>query len=667
MLDKDTLSQLKQLKQNIEDSKEYADGTVKGTQRKFGFVVLDDGREIFLSPDEMQKVFPGDRVHILITSTQDKKTQEKKDSKVKISGTVEKLLTSPLNEFTGRYIQKGQGHFVEPDLPNLSRWIFIPPQARKEAKPGDFIRCKINRHPYPKAKPQAKILEIIGSPDKTGIESDYAVSKFQLDPAWPENWQDSLLTVDTEQRQDLTATPFITIDAASTLDMDDALFAQKTDTGWQLQVAIADPSALIAPDSELDKLARQRATSTYMPGRPTPMLPEKLANSLCSLAPQQTRPALVCQIDINADGSINNYHIIEALVCSKAKLSYKNVSTYLDNPLDKTKGDDQLSDCVSHGETLSVLQALSKALLTNRQEKNLVIPNRQEYRLVLNAQRKIDHIEPQQKNSANSVVEECMILANRCAATMLGENGLFISHPGFRPERLADVRKLAEEQLNLTDIDFSSPEGYQQLMKSIDDDSLEFPLRAVLSRLLERSRLSTEALPHHGMGLPAYTTFTSPIRKYSDLTVHRLIKNKLHQQVDTVVSQEQLGIIQQGQDNSRQARFQMEQWLKCQFMQPLVGKTFSGKISQINSNGFTVRLDEHLIEGFVETRLLKEKYSFDPMRLRLSSKTLTIELDQAIEVTVSEVDCNRRNIRFTLPTPVTTETDNSEKAAAAAS
>ena len=649
MLDKGSLSQLKQLKKDIEDSKEYAVGIVKGTQRKFGFVVLDDGREIFINPDEMQKVFPGDKVKILITTK-----QEKKDSKAKISGSLIKLIDSPLKEFTGRYIVKGKGHFVEPDVPNLNRWIFIPPQSRKDAKPNDFIRCEIKRHPYSQAKPQAKITEVIGAADQTGIESEYVVSKFQLEPAWPTNWKESLLEINTDDRKDLTALPFVTIDAASTMDMDDALFVQNTEQGWQLQVAIADPSALIAVDSELDRLARQRATSTYMPGRAVSMLPEELANNLCSLTPDTIRPALVCQIEIDKQGQTTSYNMIEAMISSKAKLSYHDVSTFLD----QNGSDDSLADCNNNKATLLTLKALSAALLNHRQQYNLVIPNRQEYRLALNPQRKIDHIEPIKKTSAHQLIEQCMITANCCAADMLDDQGLFISHPGFRHERLADVKKLAEEQLSLSDIDFSTPEGYQQLMKSIDDDKLEFPLRSVLSRLLERSRLSTEVLPHYGMGLEKYTTFTSPIRKYSDLTVHRLLKSKIKQSKTAVVKAEDLAIIQQGQDNSRQARYQMEQWLKCQFMQSFIGKTFIGTISQINSNGFSVRLDELLIEGFVETRLLEDKYSFDPMRLRLTSKSQTIELNQAIEVTVKEVDNNARSIRYTLPTPTQ---DQSEK------
>ncbi|MEH6557536.1 MAG: VacB/RNase II family 3'-5' exoribonuclease [Oceanicoccus sp.] len=643
MLDNSTLSQLKQLKQDIEDSKEYAEGLVKGTQRKFGFVVLEDGREIFLSPDEMIKVFPGDTVKILITTEQ--QNTKDKNAKPKVSGALQALLHSPLKEFSGRYIVKGQGHFVEPDFPQLHRWIFIPPAARKNASAGDYIRCKISRHPYPNEKPQAKILEVIGNLGKKGIEAEYVTSKFQLDPAWKDNWEESLADVDFSQRKNMQDVPFVTIDAASTRDMDDALYASKTDQGWRLQVAIADPDAFIISNSDLDKQIANRAISTYMPGCAIPMLPAKLANDLCSLAPEQIRPAIVCTIDVNSSGDIEDYTISEATICSQAKLSYDHVSAFLEQRDDATA----LANCSAHSEALIQLKQLSDALFLNRKEKNLVIPNRPDLRLVLNAKGKMDRIELQHKNSASQVVEECMIAANRCVTQTLDDDAIFVSHPGFRPERVADVCKLAEEQLSLTNVDVTQPDGYQRIIKSIDDDSLDFPLRAVLSRLLSRARLSNKRLPHFGMGLPSYTTFTSPIRKYTDLLVHRIIKEQLRGLSQTRCSDEQLAAIQQRQDNSRQARSQMEQWLKCQFIQPLIGQEFSGQISQINSNGFTVRLDENLIEGFVETRTLPDKYSFDPMRLRLKSKNLTIELDQTIKIVVKEVDCDQRSIRFTLP------------------
>lgn len=632
MLDKNNLAQLQQLKQQLEDQKEYATGVVKSTQRRFGFVVVDDGREIFLSPEQMLKVFPCDTVKVLINT----------DDKGKVSGSVEKVDASALSEFTGRYVVKGQGHFVEPDLPRFNRWIFVPNSARNGAKPGDYVHCKITRHPYPHAKPQAKVLNVIGSPDKPGIEADYMICKFTLGQPWPKNWQQSLVDINTDERKDLCETPFVTIDSADTQDLDDAVYAQTTDNGWQLQVAIADPTAHIRVDSALEKVMAARATSVYLPGKNIPMLPAQLANEQCSLLPLQQRAALVCTLTIDHDGHIKHYDIIEAMIRSHARLNYSEVADALDN---NTTSD----SCSTHLQTLTSLHQLSQALRQRRSQDNLVIGGRPDYQFVLNDRKKLERIEIRPKNCAHILVEECMVAVNRCAADMLGDRGLFINHRGFRKERLPDVCKLAQEQLSLTNIDASTPEGYRDLMAGLGDQTLTFPLRSVLSRLLERSQFSNQASPHFGMGLPAYTTFTSPIRKYNDYLVQRLIKAKLAGQSMAAPDQESLDALQRVLANTRQAKSQMEQWLKCQFAQALIGQRLMGHVSQINSNAFTVMLDDSLIEGVVETKPLTDKYSFDPMRLRLSSKTRTIELDQPIEVAVKSVNCAERSIHFTLP------------------
>lgn len=644
MLDNDSLSQLKELKQQIKDSKEYAEGVIKATQRKFGFLVTEDGQEIYLSPEEMTRAFPGDKVKIEVLrnpSTGKEGGKQGKGSGEKVSGRIERLLESPLREFAGRYIVKGKGHFVEPDLHRNNRWIFIPPESRKKARPGDFVYCRLSRHPFPHGKPQARVLTIIGAADTTGIEGRYMATKFQLDPEWPEDWQSDLQEVDIAARKDLTEIPFVTIDAASTQDMDDALYATATDSGWTLQIAIADPSALIKPGARLDKLARKRATSVYLPGHAISMLPQELANQRCSLLPQQTRPALVCTLRIGRDGHIESGEFCEAAVCSKAKLSYSLVAALLD-------GQESDETTQSHTDLLHTLRDVTQALLDYRRRKHLIIPARKEFRLVLNDQLKLDHIEPQEKSSAHLLVEECMVAANRYAAEFMGDKGLFIEHAGFRPERYPDVRKLAQEQLGLSDVDCDTLEGYSQLMQAIDDQALEFPLRAVLSRLLERSRLCSDPRPHQGMGLNRYTTITSPIRKYSDLIGHRIIKAKLRQETLPKCDQQLIDTLLEGQEKARQARYQLEQWLKCQYMEGLTGKTFTGTVTQINSNGFSVRLDQHLIEGFVETRQLAEKYSFDPMRLRLKSQQHSIQLNQTVTVRVSGVDTRLRTIRYQL-------------------
>ena len=525
----------------------------------------------------------------------------------------------------------------------MSRWIFIPPGKRKDSKDGDLIRCEITQHPYPQGKPQAAIIEVIGSAEKLGIEADYVISKFQLDNNWPENWKESLQELNLEGRQDLQDLDFITIDSASTVDMDDALFAEKNSEGWRLRVAIADPCALIKEGSLLEEEIKKRGTSVYLPGRSIPMLPAELSNDSCSLLPNQPRPTLICTMDIKADGTIGDFDFCEAMIASKHKLSYNDVCNYLSDP------SEAIASCQESAKTLTALREVAESLLKNRESNNIVHDGRPNFRLCLNSKRKLERIERLHKSIAHSLVEECMVAANRCASTWLGDKGVFITHAGFRKERIADVKKLAEEQLGATDIDPTTVDGFRQLMNSIDDDAVKFPIRSVLSRLLERSRLSQQSNPHYGMGLHNYTTFTSPIRKFSDFLVHRLIKQKLRSEPLNLPPQEILDELQQKLNETRQARTEMEKQLKCQFMAPFVKQSYTGLVSQINSNGFTVRLDDIHIEGFVDTRLLPDKYSFDPMRLRLSSKNLSIELDQPIKIIVSEVDTENLTINFTIP------------------
>ncbi|WP_339669237.1 VacB/RNase II family 3'-5' exoribonuclease [Dasania marina] len=627
MFDVNSLSQLKDLKKQIEDSKEYGTGIVKGTERRFGFVVLEDEREIFLAPDEMDKVFPGDKVKIQIHS----------NTEGKVSGELMKVISTPLKTFTGRYVVKGKGHFVEPDLPRFKRWIFIPPAARNKAQNGDYIHCNISRHAYPDAKPQAKVLTVIGNDASPGIEAEYSRYKFQLEQPLPDNWQDDIKAVDLSQRQDLSALNFVTIDAPSTQDMDDALFIEATEQGWQLSVAIADPDAFISENSAVDKEAQRRASSIYMPGHTITMLPEQLSVEHCSLHPEQNRAALICRMDISREGIISDYQLLEATICSKAKLSYYEVANHLDGQ----------SSEHPQAELLTLLQQASSALLAQRQLANIVGSGRPEFRIRLNEQGKIDSIEPGVKTSAHLLVEECMVAANSCAANFMDQQGLFHGHVGFRPERLEGVRKLIDEQLGLSDIDLESVAGYRQLSHSIEDDKLDFPVRSVLSRMLERGRLYTVPTPHFGMGMERYTTFTSPIRKYSDLLVHRIIKAKLAGKTHTVKEQDLVALLD-SLDRARQARWQMEQWLKCQYLQAFKGQELAGTVCQINSNGFTVRLDNNGVEGVVDTRKLKEKYSFDPLRLRLSSKDVVIELDQAVTITIAQLDVKQRSIQFAL-------------------
>ncbi|RMF15924.1 MAG: VacB/RNase II family 3'-5' exoribonuclease [Gammaproteobacteria bacterium] len=639
MLNSDALNQLKQLKQDISKDNPRHEATVKGSMGRFGFAVLDDGRQAFLIPDEMAKVLPGDRVRVELS----------KDEKDRDTATIEKVLKSELRYVVGRYVIRGKGHFVEPDASQLSRRVFLPPKARKGASEGDLILCRITRHPFEDQKPQAEVVRIIGREDTPHVETEYCLSKHGLSAharlpkigdAQVAAWQKQIEKA-MSRREDLRALPFVTIDSASTQDMDDALCAEATDDGWTLHVAIADPAELVEPGGEIDQRAQRLGSSWYFPDRIIPMLPDVLSTELCSLVPGQDRLALVMSLQVKPDGQISDFRLCEAVIHSRAKLAYSDVAGLM-------------AEGAEHVDTdsLKALEAVRQALNNYRDNHALVAEDRQDYRLILNEAGKIDHIERRDSLDAHNLVEEAMIATNRCAARFLREKGLtgpFITHAGFRPERLDAMDQIRREQLgDDARFDLTDWKGFKAFLQALDEKDSELPLRGIATRSLARSLLSPEAAPHFGMGLALYTTFTSPLRKYNDLLVHRQIKAVLHGQKPQKVRERDCEHLQEALRLGRQAVNETEQWLKCQYMADQDGALGRGRIVHVNGAGFQVRLDNTGVEGFVHLGEEDEKFSFDPVYLTQKSATRTFMLDQTVMVEVAGVDWDRRQVKFRL-------------------
>ncbi len=633
MLNQDALSQLRDLKSQIEAEKERAEAVVKGTQSRYGFAVLDDGREIFIPPDEMLKVFPDDRIKVCIRPTRDNKT----------IADVEKLIDSPLGELTGRCIRKGKAMFVEPDLPQLNRWLFIPPHARNGVKEGDYLRCAILRHPIRDGKPQAKVLTIIGDEQTPGIENLYSMAKYALATQWSEACKkevEQLLVecrpLEQERRRDLTDLEFISIDTVKTQDIDDALYAEISSDGWTLFVAIADPTAYISPDSALYKDIAARGTTVYFHGDVLAMMPEQLAQDTCALSEGCDRPALVCKIAVSDSGEVGDFEFIEATVRSRAKLSYYGVDRYLNGHAD---------DLMSHATPLETLYQVFRALRGHREAHGLVMEERREFRWILNDGKQIDTIEPHEKLLSQKLVEECMVAANRCAALFLqrGEaNGPFVTHPGIRADRLEEARQfLAMHVPEVAAIDPATVTGYRDIMRCLARGDHTLPLRSMINRLLTRAELSTSPGPHMGMALAVYTNCTSPLRKYVDFLVHLQIKALLHGDQATWVSPQLLERLAQRLTNTRQATLEAERWLAGKYLARLAAeedRRFRATVSHINSSGFNVRLDENGLEGFVDLRKDPEKFSYDKWTASLTSTTRRFQLEQEVELRFRAVD-----------------------------
>ncbi|WP_166266913.1 ribonuclease R family protein [Marinobacter caseinilyticus] len=651
MLNADALQQLRQLKTDIEATKVVFPGTIKATNGRFGFVALDDGRDLFLPPEEMQKVLPGDRVQVTEQPGDNGKTQ----------AAIDELLETRLTTFVGKYLVKGKGHFVVPETPGINRWIFIPPQKRLNAEPDDFIYCEIIRHPIKDGKGQAGIRRILGKANQPGIERAFTLATFDLEDAWPaavDNQANSLsedaIANDTVAREDRTERPYVTIDSPNTQDMDDALLAEPNATGWTLSVAIADPTALIKQGSPAELLARERATAIYFPGEPRPMLPDAISTRLCSLMPEVNRLALICDVQVNNDGSLGDYSFHQAVIHSKGKLSYDLVA----NVIEGREDDDTRALSAEVLNSLDQLHQVASVLRKWRSRHALMGAERQEFRMRLDENRRIRQIDPSVQNEAHRLVEECMIAANRSVANFLTRQGqgLFIQHPGLREDRADNIRTLLKTYATeLADVDPTSPEGFKTLMRQTDLPAAEIPIKAVVSRQLARAELSFTPAPHQGMGLEAYTTFTSPLRKFSDFYVHRLLKSVLWQQPLKVLTNAELEQLQAAQIKARQAANSLETWLKCDFAKQLGNANLTGVISRTIPAGFFVRLDINGLEGFVNCKSLEGKFSFDPVTLRLKGKKRFFQIEQAVTVTLAGVDDERKQINFNLVEPAQDE------------
>jgi ribonuclease R len=633
MLNQESLSQLKGLKSQMEAEKERAEAVVKGTQARYGFAVLDDGREIFIPPQEMLKAFPDDRVRVCIRPAKDNKTV----------ADIEKLVDSPLADFTGRCVRKGKAMFVEPDLPQLNRWLFLPPHARNGVKEGDYVRCAILRHPIRDGKPQAKVLSVIGNEETPGIENLYCMAKYKLAPDWSsasrKELEEALANsrpAITERRRDLTDLEFVSIDAAKTQDIDDALYAEISNDGWTLFVAIADPTAFIHSDSSLRQDVAARGTSVYFHGDVLPMLPEELSQDTCALSEGLDRPALVCKIAVSDSGEVGEFEFIEATVRSRAKLSYYAVDRYLNG---------QYDELMSHATPLEALYQVYRALRAARENNDLVMEDRREFRWILNDTRQIESIEPTEKLLSQKLVEECMVAANRCAARFLAEHeatGPFVVHPGFRADRIDEVsRFLAMHTPELSDKDPSTLDGYRDIIRGLSSPERPLPLRPMVNRLLTRAGLSTRPGAHMGMALEKYTNCTSPLRKYVDFLVHLQIKSVLNGGKANLVSQEVLDEVARRLATSRTATQEAERWLASRYLSRLAseeGVTFKATVAHVTSSGFNARLIDNGLEGFVDLRKDPEKFSYDKWTASLTSTTRRFAMHQEVELRFLGVD-----------------------------
>ncbi len=635
MLDNNALAQLKGLREELEALNEYTEAIIKGTKHRYGFAVVGDGREIFVPPNEMLKVLPGDKVSVCIRPTAP--NPAKANNTNRSVAEVEKVLEPGVERFVGTILQKGNALFVVPDLPNFTRWLYLPPHTRNGVKSGDFAECALLKHPIKDGKPTAKILRRLGRQSTPGIENLYCAVRAELPTNWTDKQTQSLVSealkktpLEDRDRLDLTHLHFVSIDAARTLDIDDVLHAEVTHKGWQLTVAIADPLAYFHNVEGLPETLARRGASIYFHGDIIPMLPELISKDYLALSEGKHRPALVCQMQIMDSGEIGSFQFHKAVVCSKAKLSYSAVERYITGTSD---------ELMTYSNPLEALVQAYRKLREYRQNSELVMENRREYRWVLGEDKQIFQIECHEKLASQYLVEECMIAANKAAASYLqdtGAPGPFVVHRGFRADRLDEARIfLARNREHLKDEDLESISGYRTVIADLTNCEHPLPLRSMINRLLTRTQFDDKARPHMGLAVKAYTNFTSPLRKAFDFFVHLQLHACLSGEVMKNYPAESLVEITKALERIRAANNAADRRLSANFLSRQAAdgtRVYGGSICHITSSGFYVRLDDNGLEGLVDLRRDNEKFSFDKWTMSLTSPTRQFQLGQSVVI-----------------------------------
>ena len=634
-------------------------GRVLGHHDGFGFLIAEDSSspDIFLSPKEMSKVFNNDRVMVQVTGIDKRGRQE---------GIIVEVLERANAILVGRVIQNHGVTIVSAEDKRITQDIIVPYNEDMNAKPGQVVEVVITVQPNFRVKPMGKIIKILGSYADSGIEIEIALRKYHLPYEFPkealheaEKFNDAVLSKNHGQHRDLTKMNFVTIDGETAKDFDDAVFAEPLEDNIRLLVAIADVSSYVRMNSALDQEALNRGNSIYFPRRVIPMLPEKLSNGLCSLNPKVNRLTMVCDMLVDNEGQVINYQFYPAIINSKARLTYTIVNEILF---------DHKPELVKEYKALSVdlenLKNVYDRLLGNRTKRGAIEFDSVETNIVFDENGKINYIHPVKRNEAHRIIEECMLAANVSAANFLlkdEEMGIFRNHESPKDEKLENLRTfISEFGLYMDGGDKPSPKDFTELLKKIETRPDSHLLQTIVLRSMQQAVYSNTNKGHFGLSYDAYTHFTSPIRRYPDLMVHRAIKHKILKEkfeakgLSTIA--EHCSVTERRAD---EASRDVQDWLKCYFMQDKIGQVFNGTISSVTGFGLFVDLDDIYIEALVHvTELGNDYYTYDKNKhAMIGERTKKIyRLGDRIKVKVMRVDMDSSRIDLSLDKNFTNKT-----------
>ena len=622
-------------------------GRIEGHRDGHGFLIPDDASpHVFLPAAEMRQVMHGDRASVRVAG---------QDPRGRPAGTIVEVLERANRRIVGRLHKEHGVLFLVPEDRRIVQDILIPPTDTGKAKPGQVATVEIIAQPSKHAQPIGRVAEVLGNYADPGMEIEIALRKFDLphefskkaqalarampDEVRPEDWKDRAGAVG---RRDLRDMPFVTIDGETAKDFDDAVYAVREaggkNAGFRLRVAIADVSHYVRPGDALDADALERGTSVYFPRRVIPMLPEKISNGLCSLNPDVDRLAMVCDMAITPNGSIARYEFYAAVFRSKARLTYTGVWK-------------ALSDGSASPE-LKTLHELFKALFQERNRRGAIDFDSVETRMEFDAKGKILRIVPEVRNEAHRLIEECMLAANVCAGNFLSSRGhpaLYRVHDVPAPEKVTALRAfLAELGLILPGGEQPTPKDYAQILDKIRTRPDFLLLQTILLRSLKQAVYTPDNVGHFGLAFDAYAHFTSPIRRYPDLLVHRAIKAVLSNQKMTGVDWEATGRhCSETERRADDASRDVENWLKCFYMQDHVGETFSGRVTGVTAFGLFVMLEDYYVDGLLHiSELGRDYFRFEPTRhMLLGERTgKRYRLADQLKVKLVRVDLETRKI-----------------------
>jgi ribonuclease R len=632
---------------------ELITGTVSGHQDGFGFLRRDDGGEdMYLSAREMRAIFHGDRVAVRTAG---------KDRRGRDEARLVEVLERGTREVAGQFIRERGIGVVIPDNPKVAHRILIAKGEAGAAKHGQIVVAKILDFPTHVEQATGKIVQVIGEPGKKGIATDIAIHSHGIPTDWPTAVRQQAKKLgrevsesDKKDRFDLRDVNLLTIDGADARDFDDAVFCEPSGKGYRLLVAIADVAHYVEKGVPLDKQAIRRGTSVYFPDRVVPMLPEILSNGLCSLKPRVDRLCLVCEMHVDVDGKVSRAKFYEAVMSSSARLTYGQVNDFLTG-----KSEKQIPKSVQND--VRHLHDVFKVFAKNRRKRGAIELDIPQTRINVDEHGGVTSIRAVPRNDAHRLIEECMIAANVQAAKFLRKHkvaGLYRVHAKPDPDRFEELRQyLLELGLKVPHPDHVQPRQLNNLMQKVKDRPDSVAISMALLRSMSHAEYTPKNIGHFGLALDAYAHFTSPIRRYPDLLVHRAIRHilrggKAGNYGYDGGAMEQLGsVCSEHERRAEDATREVEAWLKCQYMEDKVGEQYEGVITGVTNFGVFVQLPELQIDGLVHVTSLQNDY----YRFEASSQSLIgdrsgtqYRLGDRLTIVVSRVDLESKRIDFQL-------------------